>query len=57
MRPLAAHCHVGLGRLYRLTGNREQAQEHLTIATAMYGDMGMGSWLEQAEVKVRTLRA
>jgi tetratricopeptide (TPR) repeat protein len=30
MRPLVAHCHLGLGTLYRRTGNPEQAQEHLT---------------------------
>jgi putative tryptophan/tyrosine transport system substrate-binding protein len=27
MRPLGAHCHLGLGKLYRRTGTREQAQE------------------------------
>jgi len=47
MRPLVAHCHLGLGRLYRRTGKREQAQEHLTTATAMYGEMGMTYWLEK----------
>ena len=26
MRPLVAHCHLGLGKLYRRTGKREQAQ-------------------------------
>ena len=36
MRPLVARCHFGLGRLDRRTGNSEQAQEHLTTATAMY---------------------
>jgi hypothetical protein len=30
-------------------GNPGQAQEHLTIATAMYREMGMAYWLEQAE--------
>ena len=29
MRPLVAHCHLGLGKLYQRTGKREQAQEHL----------------------------
>ena len=47
--PLAAHCHVGLGKLYACMGKREQAQEHLTTATTMYRDMGMTYWLEQAE--------
>ncbi|HYU16264.1 MAG TPA: AAA family ATPase, partial [Candidatus Acidoferrum sp.] len=35
MRPLVAHCHLGLGKLYRRTGKREQAQEHLTTAATM----------------------
>ena len=26
MRPLIAHCHVGLGKLYRRRGNRQQAE-------------------------------
>jgi hypothetical protein len=42
-----AHCHLGLGRLYRRTGERDQAQEHLTTATAMYGEMGMTYWREK----------
>ena len=55
MRPLVAHCHLGLGKLYRRTGKREQAQEHLTTATTMYRDMGMTYWLEQAEAEMRHL--
>jgi tetratricopeptide (TPR) repeat protein len=53
MRPLIAHCHLGLGTLYRRAGKREQAQEYLTIATTMYREMGMTYWLEQAEVADR----
>jgi hypothetical protein len=34
MRPLVAHCHLGLGMLHRRASNHAQAQEHLTIATA-----------------------
>jgi tetratricopeptide (TPR) repeat protein len=49
MRPLVAHCHLGLGKLYRRTGKREQAQEHLTTATTMYREMGMTYWLEKVE--------
>jgi hypothetical protein len=41
MRPLVAHGHLGLGNLYRRTGDLGQAQEHLTPARAMYGEMGM----------------
>ena len=55
MRPLVAHCHLGLGKLYRRTGKREEAQEHLTTATTMYREMGMRFWLEQAETEIRQL--
>src|SRR5262245_39492547 len=46
MRPLVAHCHLGLGTLYRRTGDRAQAHEHLTTAATMYREMDMRSWLE-----------
>jgi hypothetical protein len=49
MRPLVAHCHLGLGKLSRRTGQREQAREHLSTATTMYREMDMRYWLEQAE--------
>jgi hypothetical protein len=55
MRPLLAHCHLGLGTLYGRTGRREQAQEHLTMATTMYREMGMGFWLEKAEAEMKEL--
>jgi tetratricopeptide (TPR) repeat protein len=51
MRPLIAHCHLGLGKLYRRTGKREEAKEHLATATTMYREMDMRFWLEQAEAK------
>jgi class 3 adenylate cyclase/tetratricopeptide (TPR) repeat protein len=53
MRPLVAHCHLGLGKLYRRTGKTEQAWEHLTTATTMYREMDMRLWLEQAEGELR----
>jgi hypothetical protein len=37
MRPLVAHCHLGLGKLYQRMGKREQAQEHLTTASTRWG--------------------
>jgi class 3 adenylate cyclase/tetratricopeptide (TPR) repeat protein len=49
MRPLIAHSHLGLGTLYRRTGDGAKAQEHLTTAATMYREMGMGFWLGQAE--------
>jgi len=50
MRPLAAHCHRGLGILYAQTGQREQARAALSTAIAMYRAMAMTFWLPQAEV-------
>jgi SAM-dependent methyltransferase len=49
MRPLVAHCQLGLGRLHRRAGDRAQAEQHVATASAMYGAMGMTSWLERAE--------
>ena len=56
MRPLVAHCHLGLGKLYLRTDKREQPQEHLAAATTMYREMGMTYWLEKAEAEMRELR-
>ena len=53
MRPEVAHCHLGLAKLYRSTGKREQAREHLITATTMYREMEMRFWLEQAEAELR----
>jgi sugar phosphate isomerase/epimerase len=55
MRPLVAHCHLGLGRLYRRTGKRDQAQEHLATATTMCREMDMRFWVEHAEAEMRAL--
>ena len=55
MRPLVAHCHLGLAKLYRRTGKRQDAQEHLTTATAMYREMDMQFYLEQAEAEMREM--
>jgi tetratricopeptide (TPR) repeat protein len=55
MRPLVAHCHLGLGKLYQRTDKREPAKEHLATASTMYHDMGMTYWLEQAEAAMREL--
>lgn len=51
MRPLVAHCHLGLGRLYHRTGNRQEAQENLATARTMYREMGMTYWMEQVEAE------
>jgi tetratricopeptide (TPR) repeat protein len=56
IRPLVAHCHLGLGKLYSRTDKREQAREHLATATTMYIEMDMRFWLEQADAERRRIR-
>jgi tetratricopeptide (TPR) repeat protein len=51
MRPLVAHCHLGLGTLYRCIGKRGPAAEHYSIARAMYREMDMPFWLEKAQLE------
>ena len=53
MRHLVAHCHLGLGKLCTQAGKREQAREHLTMATTMLREMGMRFWLEKSKRRCR----
>jgi class 3 adenylate cyclase/tetratricopeptide (TPR) repeat protein len=55
MRPLVARCHAGLAKLYRRTGKQQEAEEHLSIATTMFREMGMTYWLEKAETERKEL--
>jgi tetratricopeptide (TPR) repeat protein len=56
MRPLVAHCHLGLGQLHCAPGEASSARDHLARALAMYREMGMLHWPEQAEAVLRGLR-
>ena len=49
MRPLLAHCHLGLGTLYGKAGRGEQARNELSAAIELYRAMEMNFWLPQAE--------
>jgi tetratricopeptide (TPR) repeat protein len=49
MRPLQAHCHLGLGTLSAKTDQREPARTELSTAIEMYRAMEMTFWLPQAE--------
>jgi tetratricopeptide (TPR) repeat protein len=49
MRPLQAHCHLGLGMLYTNTRQQEQARSALSTAIELYHTMAMTFWLPQAE--------
>jgi tetratricopeptide (TPR) repeat protein len=49
MRPLQAHCHLGLGTLYATIGRRAEARAELSAAIELYRAMDMTFWLPQAE--------
>jgi tetratricopeptide (TPR) repeat protein len=57
MRPLVAHCHLGLGRLYATTGRAEQARTALTTAIDLYRAMEMTFWLPEAEATLAQVEA
>ncbi|MGH8068064.1 MAG: AAA family ATPase [Candidatus Entotheonellia bacterium] len=50
MRPLVAHCHLGLGTLYATIGRCAEARAELSAASELYRAMEMTFWLPQAEV-------
>jgi hypothetical protein len=47
MRPLIAHCHLGLADAYQHLGNEKQAQLENKTAREMYHSLGMTYWLKQ----------
>jgi hypothetical protein len=52
MRPLQAHCHLGLGKLYRRIGRTDEARAELATAVAMLQEMGMAFWLPETEAEL-----
>ena len=51
MRPLVAHCHLGLGRLYRRRASPETARDHFAAAMTRFRELDMRFWLERAEAE------
>jgi len=49
MRPLQAHCHHSLGKLYATIGHRAKASAELSTAIELYRAMDMTFWLPGAE--------
>jgi hypothetical protein len=49
MRPLQAHCHLDLGKIYRRIGRPDEARADLATAVAMLREMRMAFWLPEAE--------
>jgi ATP/maltotriose-dependent transcriptional regulator MalT len=53
VRPLMARCHLSLARFHRRAGRPDQVRGHLTTAAAMFREMQMPFWVEQAEAETR----
>ena len=51
MRPLQAHCRLGLGRLLGSAGRRDEALGALDAAATMLGELGMARWLAEADAE------
>jgi tetratricopeptide (TPR) repeat protein len=49
MRPLVAHCHLGLGTLYDWLGEPESAHLELSTAVELFHSMDMTVWLSRAK--------
>jgi tetratricopeptide (TPR) repeat protein len=49
MRPLVAHCHLGLGMLYAKIGRGAEAHPELFAAIELYRAMDMTFWLPSTE--------
>lgn len=56
MRPLVAHCHLGLGALYRQLERLEPARGELSAAVELFRSMGMTFWLPTAEAELAKAR-
>jgi class 3 adenylate cyclase/tetratricopeptide (TPR) repeat protein len=52
MRPLVAHCYLGLGTLYSKKGQMAQARAELTNAIELFRSMEMTFWLPRAEAEL-----
>jgi hypothetical protein len=55
MRPLAAHCLLGLGGLHRRAGRDEHARAELGDALERFSVMGMTLWIERTKAEVEAL--
>jgi hypothetical protein len=54
MRPLVAHCHLGLGVLSHKAGRLDQARFEQATAIELFRSMDMAFWLTRAEGMLTT---
>jgi predicted ATPase/class 3 adenylate cyclase len=52
MRPLQAHTHLSLGKLYRRTDRPHEARTELNISIDLYLSMEMSRWVPEAEAEL-----
>jgi DNA-binding NtrC family response regulator/tetratricopeptide (TPR) repeat protein len=55
LRPLAAHCHLMIGRVSSREGKRDSAERSLGAAAALFREMNMALWLSEAEADLQRL--
>jgi tetratricopeptide (TPR) repeat protein len=55
MRPLQAHCHLGLGKAYAAVGAVEQARPEMAAAIDLYRSMEMNLWLARANMVLKDI--
>ena len=55
MRPLQAHCHVGLSHIHVANGKLEQARCELAAAIDLYRSLEMIFWLPGTETALAQL--
>jgi tetratricopeptide (TPR) repeat protein len=52
MRPVAAHCQLGMGELHAKLGRHAESRHELAAAVRLYREMGMNHWLARAEAEL-----
>lgn len=55
MRPLQAHCYLGLGKLYRRMGQPAEARAELATAVGLLRAMEMNFWLPEVEAALASV--
>jgi len=56
LRPLAAHCHLTLGRISTHAGKADSVRRHLGSAAALFREMNMALWLSETDADLQRLR-
>lgn len=57
LKPDLAHCHLGLGRLFAGTGDKDQAQAHLRTAITLFEGMEMNRFVKESRAALSQLAA